>query len=85
MDSRIRSAGLVHTHGRGFSFQFLIHADICVEHADGRVSTAAQQLGAQLTEPPFDEVDPAAGGRGEVQHEPGVLREPVDDLRDLAR
>jgi hypothetical protein len=26
IDSRIRSAGLVHTYGRGFSFQVSIHA-----------------------------------------------------------
>jgi hypothetical protein len=39
----------------------------------------------QLTEPSLDEVDPVAGGRGEVQHEPGVLGEPTLDLWGLVR
>ena len=58
-------------------------ADVGVEGADAGVRAAAQQLGGQLPEPALDEVDPAAGGRGEVQDEPRVLSEPSFDLRGL--
>src|SRR4051812_30755187 len=56
-------------------------ADVNVESADAGVRAAAQQLGGQLSEPALDEVDPAAGGRGEVQDEARVAGEPAFDLR----
>ena len=47
------------------------------------VRRGAEELGGQLGEPALDEVDPRAAGRGEVQDEPGVLREPALDGRGL--
>jgi hypothetical protein len=53
--------------------------DVGVERFHGTVLAAFQQLRRQFGEPAFDEIYPAAGGRGEMQHEPGVVREPAPD------
>lgn len=54
--------------------------DCCDEVGHGAESPAAQGLVGQLPEPAFDEVQSGAGGRGEVQVEPGVLGRPGLDV-----
>src|SRR3954447_4359273 len=60
-------------------------ADVGIERADAGMRAAPEQLGGQLCEPALDEVQPTAGGRGEVQHKAGVLGEPALDLRGFVR
>ena len=84
MESRVWSAVLVHTYGRGFSFQVSIRWRMSVFRArTERCWPHLRSLGGQFGEPTLDEVDPAAGGWGEVQDEAGVLREPASDGRGL--
>ena len=58
-------------------------ADVGFEFFDAAVGAAAQFAVGQLGEPAFDEVEPRGVGRGEVQVEPGVLGQPLLDLRGL--
>ena len=55
-------------------------ADVGVERADGLVGAAAQLFVGQLSEPAFDQIQPRAGGRGEVQLEAGMLSQPPLDF-----
>ena len=58
-------------------------ADVGFELGDAAVDASAKQAGAQFGEESFDEVEPGAAGRGEVQVEAGVADEPAVDLRGL--
>ena len=55
-------------------------ADVGFQLGDAAVHAAAQQSGAQFGEEAFDEVEPGAAGRGEVQVEPGMAQQPAFDL-----
>ncbi len=49
------------------------------------MDTAADLLVSQLGKPALDQVQPAAGGRGEVQNKAGVRLQPAFDRRGLVR
>jgi hypothetical protein len=54
--------------------------DLGVEVVDGSEGSAVNGLAFDDAEPDLDEVKPGARGRGEVDVDPGVGREPVADL-----
>ena len=56
-------------------------ADVGLEGLYGAVVAAADELIGDVGEPPFDLVDPAGIGRGEMHMEPGVSSEPFADGR----
>jgi hypothetical protein len=62
IDSRICSAGLVHTYGRGFSFQVSIHVrmsllscvtDVCAERLSFLVVSSPNQRSTRLIHEPL--------------------------------
>jgi hypothetical protein len=61
-----------------------MHPQVVLDRGDQFVDaaehTAADPLVGQLAEPPLRQVQPRAGGRGEVQVETGMLGQPGFDL-----
>lgn len=57
--------------------------DVAFEVDHAAVGAAAQLAPSQLSEPAFNEVEPRAAGRGEMQVEPRVAQQPLSDLRGL--
>jgi hypothetical protein len=84
MVSRISSAVLVHTNGRGLSFQVSTQAWIaCLSWATQRWVPRRSHLVVSSAQPPLDQVQPRAGGRGEVQLNAGMGTQPPLDRGSL--
>src|ERR1700712_2348248 len=79
----ICSAVPVQTKVAPLSLWALRYSSTSDQVGDGMEHVAPQSLVGQFPEPPFDEVEPGRGSRGEMQVEPGICFQPGPSRRGV--